>query len=509
MTTKSDQAPPTEDQSELIAAMDLGSNSFHMVVARFIHGEVRVISKMGEKVQLGAGLDKDNCLTEEAQNRALDCLRRFAQPLKNIPDSCVRVVGTNTLRAAKNAQEFRAAARKVLGVPIEVIAGREEARLVYLGVSHTLADDSGRRLVVDIGGGSTEFIIGERFETKELESLHMGCVSYSRKYFPSGEITESAFDKAVNAASREILYIREQFNRLGWQEAVGSSGTFKSINNVLIDNEICDNSITRQGLAELRKRVIKSGNSSKLDALGVKKERQTTFVGGLAIVYACFNVLAIDEMHYSEGALREGVLYDLLGRIQHEDVRERTIQALAERYHVDQVHAQAVERNANLCLFQVKNQWGLVAPFYTDLLRWAARLHEIGLAISHSLYHKHGAYLIAYSDLPGFSTQVQKSLSLLVRGHRRKLSLDIFADLTRDEAEPLIRLCILLRLAVMLQHARSGEIVEQFNLNVEDNKLTIMFDSGWLKKNPLTLTDLEMETDFLTKIGYQLVVETM
>ncbi len=496
----------SEDQPDLIAAIDLGSNSFHMVVARFIHGEVRVISKMGEKVQLGAGLDKNNRLTDEVQSRALDCLRRFAQKLKTIPDSRVRVVGTNTLRAAKNAKEFQAEARKILGVPIEVIAGREEARLVYLGVSHTLADDSGRRLVVDIGGGSTEFIIGERFETKELESLHMGCVSYSRAFFSSGKITESAFDKAVNAAAREILYIKEQFNRSGWQEAVGSSGTFKSIYRTLIDNGICSNSITRQGLTALRKRVIELGDIRGLEKLGVKKERQTTFVGGLAIVCACFSVLSIDEMHYSEGALREGVMYDLLGRIRHEDVRERTIQALAERYYVDQVHSQAVERSANLCLFQVKNQWGLIAPFYTDLLRWAARLHEIGLAISHSQYHKHGAYLIEHSDLPGFSKQVQKSLSLLVRGHRRRLTPDIFDGLTRDEAEPLVRLCILLRLAVILLHGRSGEIVDQFSLDVKDKTLTLTFDRDWLKKNPLTLTDLELEADYLSKMDYELVV---
>ncbi len=505
--TENTENSSREDQSALMAAIDLGSNSFHMVVARLIQGEVRVVSKMGEKVQLGAGLDANNNLTEDAQTRALECLSRFAQKLQNIPPQSVRVVGTNTLRAAKNARQFQLAARRMLGVPIEVIAGREEARLVYLGVAHTLSDDVGKRLVIDIGGGSTEFIIGERFEAQALESLHMGCVSFSRRYFPDDRFKESDFSKAVNAAASEILYIKEQFTRYGWQEAVGSSGTFKSIAQVLERNGISQNGITRQALQDLRKRVLKLGSIAKLDTLGVKKDRQSTFMGGLAIVTACFNVMGIDEMHVSDGALREGVLYDLLGRICHEDVRERSIQALAERYSIDQSHAAAVEHNALHSLAQVAQSWDLTAPYYQNLLQWAARLHEIGLAISHTQYHKHGAYLLEHSDLPGFSKPVQAALALLVRSHRRKFLPEIFAALNSEEAEPLIRLSVLLRLAVLLQHGRSSEATDQYRLQVDGSQLSLTFDAEWAEQHPLTMGDLEKEQDYLAKMGVSLTIQ--
>lgn len=493
-----------DEPSLLMAAIDLGSNSFHMVVARQTQGEVRIISTMGEKVQLGAGLDANNFITEEAQERALACLSRFSEKLQNISPQLIRVVGTNTLRAAKNARSFLMAARKVLGVPIEVIAGREEARLAYLGVAHTLADDTGRRLVIDIGGGSTEFIIGERFEAQQLESLHMGCVSYSRRYFEDGAIKEGAFSRAVNAAASEILSIKQQFTRYGWQECVGSSGTFKAVAAVLARNGISQSGITRVDLQELRKRVMKLTTTDELEELGVKKDRLTTFMGGLAIVTACFSVLGIDEIHVSEGALREGVLYDLLGRNCHEDVRERTILALAERYSIDQAHASSVEQNAMYALSQVGEVWGLNTSFYQNLLHWAARLHEIGLTVSHTQYHKHGAYLLEHSDLPGFSKPVQAALALLVRIHRRKFIPEVFSLYSQEEAEPLIRLSVILRLAVVLQHGRGQKVMDQYRLSVEDKNMRLVFEEGWAEQNPLSLYDLEKEREYLQRMGFQL-----
>ncbi|WP_407070181.1 exopolyphosphatase [Marinobacter sp.] len=489
---------------DLLASIDMGSNSFHMVVARLVHGEIRTVEKMGEKVQLGDGLDEHNNLTEEAQQRGLDCLRRFAQRLQGTPPEGVQIVGTNALRVARNAQEFIDKAEDVLGYPVEVIAGREEARLIYLGVSHTLSDDEGRRLVIDIGGGSTEFIIGERFEPQELNSMHMGCVSFRNLYFPDGKITRKLMDRAVLHAEQELQSIWRRYRKVGWQSAVGSSGSIKAISNILASLKLTDGTITRAAMDELRIRLVDMGNVEKLSELGVREDRQSIFPAGFAILYAAFRALDIQEMAFADGALREGLLYDIVGRIQHEDVRERTIAALQERYHVDQAHGAAVEQTALAAWEQTANQWGLFTPADEDLLRWACRLHEIGLTISHSQYHKHGAYLLHYSDLPGFTQQFQRDLATLVRGHRRKFSPSVFEGTDPEEKARLRYLCVLLRLAVVIQHSRNLEPAPEFILKAEENKLTITFPEGWLDERPLTLADLKNEQDYLARQDFTL-----
>ncbi|HET8800985.1 MAG TPA: exopolyphosphatase [Marinobacter sp.] len=484
---------------DVLAAIDMGSNSFHMVVARLVHGEIRTLEKMGEKVQLGAGLDQYNRLTEEAQERALACLSRFAQRLKGMPPGSVQVVGTNALRVARNAHQFMNRAEEVLGYPVEIIAGREEARLIYLGVSHTLADDAGRRLVIDIGGGSTEFIIGQRFEPLELESLHMGCVSFRNRYFPDGKITRRQMDNAVTHAEQELLNIRRHYRAVGWQSAVGSSGSIKAIASVLASLKITDGTITRDAMLELRKRLVDMGKVDKLGDLGVRSDRQSIFPAGFAILMGAFQSLDIPEMAFADGALREGLLYDIAGRIQHEDVRERTISALQERYHVDQAHGAAVEQTAVAAWRQVANTWGLNTDSDEEVLRWACRLHEIGLTISHSQYHKHGAYLLRYSDLPGFTQQFQRDLATLVRGHRRKFAAAIFEGLDPEDTRRLRYLCILVRLAVLVQHPRNLEPPPEFRLQARDNGLALAFPAGWLDDRPLTRADLQNERDYLAK----------
>lgn len=501
MTANSSATPP-----ELLAAIDMGSNSFHMVVARLVHGEIRTLEKMGEKVQLGAGLDGHNHLTEEAQQRALACLSRFAQRLQGMPTEAVQVVGTNALRVARNTQEFMARAEEVLGYPVEIIAGREEARLIYLGVSHTLSDDSGRRLVIDIGGGSTEFIIGERFEPQDLESLHMGCVSFRNRYFRDGKVTRKQMDNAVTHAEQELLNIRQHFRNRGWQSAVGSSGSIKAIASVLASLKITDGTITLEAMIELRKRLVDMGKVEKLGDLGVRTDRQSIFPAGFAILMGAFRSLQIAEMTFADGALREGLLYDIAGRIQHEDVRERTIQALQERYHVDQDHGSAVEETAIAAWQQVADTWALNTPADEEVLRWACRLHEIGLTISHSQYHKHGAYLLRYSDLPGFSQQFQRDLATLVRGHRRKFSSTIFEGLDPEDIPRLRYLCVLVRLAVLLQHPRNHEQPPELRLYPSSDGLAVEFPSGWLDDRPLTLADLENERDYLAKQDFNLEV---
>lgn len=506
--TAASPAENTTPSPDMLAAIDMGSNSFHMVVARLVHGEIRTVEKMGEKVQLGAGLDPYNRLTEEAQQRALECLSRFAQRLQGMPAEGVQIVGTNALRVARNAPEFIARAEEVLGYPVEIIAGREEARLIYLGVSHTLADDEGKRLVIDIGGGSTEFIIGQRFEPQELESLHMGCVSFRNRYFPDGKITRRQMDKAITHAEQELLNIRQHYRSVGWQSAVGSSGSIKAICSVLANLKITDGTLTRDAMEELRKRLVDMGRVEKLADLGVRQDRQSIFPAGFAILLAAFRSLDIQAMTFADGALREGLLYDIVGRIQHEDVRERTIAALQERYHVDQAHGAAVEQTAIAAWQQVADQWGLHTSADEDVLRWACRLHEIGLTISHSQYHKHGAYLLRYSDLPGFTQQFQKDLATLVRGHRRKFSSTVFEGIEPEDKPRLRYLCVLLRLAVLIQHPRNLEQPPEFVLHGHENKLVVEFPEGWLDNRPLTLADLENERDYLSKQDFTLEIGT-
>ena len=489
----------------LIAAIDLGSNSFHMVVAKADHGEIRILERLGEKVQLAAGIDEARQLSEEAMQRGLDCLKRFAQLINGLPLGAVRIVGTNALREARNRGEFIRRAEAILGHPVEVISGREEARLIYLGVSHTLADTPGKRLVADIGGGSTEFIIGQRFEPLLRESLQMGCVSYTQRYFKDGKITPARYAQAYTAARLEIMGIENALHRLGWDEAIGSSGTVRAIGVALKANGQGSGEVNAEGLAWLKRKLFKLGDIEKIDFDGIKPDRRSIFPAGLAILEAIFDALHLQRMDHCEGALREGVLYDLLGRHHHEDVRERTLSSLMERYHVDLEQAARVERKALHALEQVAGAWGLQDEIWRDLLSWAAKVHEIGLDIAHYHYHKHGAYLIEHSDLSGFSREDQHMLALLVRGHRRNIPKDKFAEFGAH-GQKLIRLCVLLRFAILFHHIRGTQEMPQVVLHAAANSFDVVFPDGWLENNQLTQADFEQEAQWLARVGVALNV---
>ncbi|SDT89467.1 exopolyphosphatase [Halopseudomonas salegens] len=500
MTQKTPQDHP------LIAAIDLGSNSFHMVLARVEQGEIRLLERLGEKVQLAAGLDAEGMLSEDAMQRGLDCLRRFAQLINGLPRGAVRVVGTNALREARNRASFMRPAQQLLGHRVEVISGREEARLIYLGVAHTLADDAGRRLVVDIGGGSTEFIVGERFESLLRESLGMGCVSFAQQFFPGGAISSAAYARAYTAARLELMNIDQAINRLDWQEAVGASGTIRTLGQCLQAAGKGQGEVNRDGIQWLKRKLLKSSHIDQLDLDGLKDERRPILPSGLAIMEASFDALGIESMQHSEGALREGVLYDLLGRQRHEDVRERTLAALIERYHVDREQAERVESKALRLLGKVSDAWGPFEDKQVDMLRWAARVHEVGLDIAHSQYHKHGAYLIEHADLPGFSRQEQQVLALLVWGHRRNLpNRTRLADFS-DDSQWILRLCMLLRLAILYHHIRGYQSMPTLKARAGENSLVLEFPAGWLDDNPLTQADFQQEAAYWDKVGYTLTV---
>jgi exopolyphosphatase/guanosine-5'-triphosphate,3'-diphosphate pyrophosphatase len=491
---------------QTVASVDLGSNSFHMLVARVVGDEIHVVDRMRSRVGLAEGLGDDKHLTSDVRTRALEALSIFGQRLLHMPSGSVRAVGTNTLRQAKNGREFLDEAEAVLGHPIEVISGREEARLVYLGVAHSVEDDGRRRLVVDIGGGSTELIIGEHFEPLEADSLYMGCVTFSR-FFPRGRITTRNMDEAIVAAMLELTPIERRYEALGWSQVVGSSGTVTSIEAILRANGWSQHGITEKGLKRLRKALVAAGSVDAIDLAGMPADRAPVLPAGVAILSALFSRLSIERMQASQGALKEGLVYDLLGRIRKEDVRDQTIRAYSERYHVDQEQARRVAVTAQQLLEQVAAGWDLPMPDAERLLEWAARLHEVGKAISYSGYHKHGGYIVAHSEMPGFSRSDQTVLAALVAGHRGKIRPSRFEDLPVERAERALRLGFILRIAVLLNRSRTRRAVPKLRFRARKRAIHLGFPQEWLDDNPLTRTDLENESRRLQKAGYVLAIE--
>jgi exopolyphosphatase/guanosine-5'-triphosphate,3'-diphosphate pyrophosphatase len=497
--------PPIADD-ELMAAIDIGSNSFHLAIARLDHGEVRKVASMSEKVQLAAGLDENNILGAAAERHGLECLSRFVARLDSVPPERIRIVATNALRQAKNANDFIKRANEILPKPIEVIAGREEARLIYLGVSHTNAS-SDKRLVIDIGGGSTEFIIGQGFDPLLTESLQMGCVAFTQKFFAEGEITKDAFNNAIAAARKEILAINGRYQKTGWNSVVGSSGTIKAVRNVLVSKGWSDDQerVTYQGVKKLEKLLIKIGNVNDIELMGVKEHRKAVFPAGVAVLRAVMKVLGIDTITYSDGALREGVMYDMLGRFASEDVRDRSVLALVKRYSVDKKQAKQVVKTSRGLFEQIKDSLGLSSED-ADLLRRAVFLHEIGLAISHSSYHKHSAYLLEHSDIPGFSQVDQKRMAQLMLNHRRKLKPDMLEQTCMIGGDQLVYLCLLLRLAVLTHHSRSDYQLPALQLEVTDTncwKITVDANN---EHYTFLLSDLNAEVEQFAKWGVKLNV---
>jgi exopolyphosphatase/guanosine-5'-triphosphate,3'-diphosphate pyrophosphatase len=491
---------------QTVAGVDLGSNSFHMIVARVDGGQLRIVDRMRERVRLATGLDAAHRLSEEAIGRALDCLTRFGQRVRELPPGAVRAAGTNTLRQAKNAGAFLERAQAALGHPIDVIAGREEARLIYLGVAHGVPSDDGRRLVIDIGGGSTECILGEGFEAVATESLFMGCVGYSTRFFPAGALDRDAFRRAQTAAMLEVQSIQTSYRRLGWSSCYGSSGSVLAIADLVLANGWAERGITRKGLKKLRAALCAAGNIRNLSLPGLDPERAVVLPGGLAILLALTKSLGIELMLPAQSALREGLLYDLLGRIRHEDVRERSIRWLAERTRVDAEQAARVERTALACLEQVAAAWGLTTEEDRHYLMWAARLHEIGLEISHTGFHKHGAYIVGHADMPGFAKNEQQLLAFIVHAQRRKLPLEALTLVPLAQRERALRLGILFRLACCLNRSRSSEPLPPLVLRAEGRNLLLELDADGFERAPLTRADLAEEAERLAAAGIALEV---
>jgi len=500
--------PPVNERARggiNLAAVDLGSNSFKLVVADEVQGVPRYLDVLRERVALAEGLLADGGIESGVAERALACLARFGQRLAGIPPDRVRAVGTATLRKVRKTGFLRRA-EEALGHEIEVLPGREEARLVYLGVAHTLGDDAGRRLVVDIGGASTECVLGERFESVRERSLSMGCVRWSQRFFPDGRVSRRRMEQAELAARLELEPIEKEFRELGWGSCVGSSGTIEAVSEVLQRQGWGAGTITPRGLSKLTRALTDAGSFSAIALDGLKEERRPVIVGGVAVLRGVFAGLGIREMSPSKGALREGLIYDLLGRIHHEDVRMRSVRDFARRFGVDEAHAGRVRTTALELFDFVRQDWSL-GPSDRRLLGWAAEAHEVGLAVSWLAHHKHGAYLVQNSDLPGFSQERRDRLAWLLRAHRRRIPPLEFEGATEGTARANLRLAALLRMAVRLHRNRGASPLPPIAIRTEGKDVVLAFPAGYLARHPLTRAELEDEAALLKEAGLELRVE--
>jgi len=477
-----------------------------MVVARYSHGQLVIIDRLREMVRLAAGVEENGRIDKEVAARALGCLQRFGQRLRDMHADSVRVVGTNALRLAHRKQAFLERAREALGHPIEIISGMEEARLIYAGVAHTMPSEPGRRLVADIGGGSTELIIGDGLTPLELESLQMGCVSLSERFFRDGKISAKRIERARMAARLELEPVQAAFRRRGWEHTAGSSGTVRAIGEAIRELDPQALMITSAGLDRTMKYLVDAGHVRELRLAAITEDRRPVFPGGIVILAEIFKVLSVTDMRIADGAMREGLLYDMLGRFKNEDARDRTVRAMQRRYHVDLAQAERVEATVLEFLQQTRETWHLEAPLADLALQWAARLHEIGLDVSHSGYHRHGAYLLENADMPGFPREEQRLLARLVGGHRRKLDLEGVEELVPPWDRNALYPVVLLRLAVLLHRGRSPTALPQIELNATPKSLEVEFPSGWLDAHPLTSADLQQETEYLRMSGFRLRV---
>ena len=489
-----------------MAALDLGSNSFHLIVAHETNGHLQVVDRIKEMVRLAEGLGTGNRLNEPVAQRAMDCLERFGQRLRDLHRDNVRVVGTNTLRKARNSAQFIDRAQEALGHSVEVISGREEARLIYHGVSHTLEDSDDRRLVIDIGGGSTELILGRSFQPEIMESLHIGCVGVRDQFFPDGRLSKDSLQAAINHCRQELQAVRNQYRAIGWDIAIGASGTVLAARDVLTQLENNPATvISSNGLKAINERMIQAGHVDSLRLPGLSEQRRTVFPGGMAVLAAAVDALRLGTLRASQGALREGLLYDLLGRAQHHDIRDSTVQNLMVRYHIDAAHAKRVRDTALSLLAQTAVAWNLTESSNRLLLAWAADLHEIGMDIAHTHYHRHGGYLLAHMDMPGFSRPDQVQLASLVRSHRRKFPVETEPMLARKH---ILRLAALLRVAVILNRSRSKNPLPHIAATARNSQLTLTIPEKWLAKHPLTSLNLREEAEYFFASPITLKIET-
>lgn len=489
-----------------LAALDIGSNSFHFVIARVVEDQLQILHSEKHPVRLADGLDQNDYLSQEAINRGLEALSSLTTATEQFTDENFKAVATFTLRKAKNANQFLTQALKIFPFDIEVISGHEEARLIYQGASHYVASDI-KRLVIDIGGGSTECIIGKNDTISILDSLTMGCVSFNKSYFASGEITKTAFEHAILHASLEIEAVSDRFRKIGWKQVIGTSGTIKSIYTILnADNEL-PQPINLNQLHQLKAQMIAAGHIDKLNFKSLKETRRPVICAGLAILIALVEVFAIDELEYCDYSLREGVLFDQLEDKLHHNIRQRTINSLMARFNVDLEHVERVNQVAQNIFTQVKEPWELNNKHYQKLLTWAVSLHEIGLDINASGYHRHGKYIIENADFAGFNQEHVQALAWLVGNQRRKIQAP--DDLSWFLLKPikLVSTLVILRLACLFSKQRVDFHALDIQIKINNERITCSLPFNWLNENPIISADLEQEKSLLKMVNISLFIK--
>ncbi|MCW2000009.1 exopolyphosphatase/guanosine-5'-triphosphate,3'-diphosphate pyrophosphatase [Xanthomonas translucens] len=500
MPMPSPTIPPLRD-GDFLAAIDLGSNSFHMVIARYLMGQLRVVDRLRETVRMADGLDGKGGISNEARQRALECLARFGQRIREVPSLRVRALATNTVRQLRSPQAFLMPAETALGHAIEVVSGREEARLIYLGVAHAQPPKPDqRRLVIDIGGGSTEFIIGRGFQTLERESLQAGCIASTRRFFPGGKLSKKKWKDALTEIGAEFQQFAGQYKALGWHEAIGSSGTHKAIGEMCAAMKLTKGAITAEALPALRDELLKAKRIEDIQLPGLAAERRPIIAGGILVLEAAFQALGLEKLMVSKAAMREGILYDMLGRGGENDPRDSSVASLVQRYGIDEAQAQRVEATACRLFDQVCESWQLDGDD-AQVLRRAARLHELGLMIAHSQYHVHGSYILEHSDIAGFSRQEQQVLAALVRTHRRNVPKTAFDALPDRLLLPTRRKAALLRLAVLLHRAHETDPIPTLELTADDSRLSLILSQAWIDSRPLLRADLIGEVEGMAGLG--------
>jgi exopolyphosphatase/guanosine-5'-triphosphate,3'-diphosphate pyrophosphatase len=490
----------TAERTNTFAAVDLGSNSFHLLVARRDHGELRVLDRIKDMVRLGGGLDSEGQLDPAVQDRAFASLARFGQRIRGIPQDNLRAVGTQTFRRMKNANAFLMIAETALGCSIDIVAGREEARLIYLGVIQGVAGRDDRRLVIDIGGGSTELVIGQGSQPLEMESLQYGCVSLTRRFYGDGRLTRRRWEKARSSVLADLQELRTRYLQAGWDTAIGSSGTIRAVEEICRRLGWVERDISADALQMLGDRLLQFDTIDAVSLPGLSDRRHPVLAGGLVMLQACFEALEIRNLKVSPFALREGVLHDMLGRMEHQDPREKTVESFKSRYSVDPAQVDRVRRTA-LDAFDRIADGMFLRPAHRQLLGWAADLHEVGLSVSHSHYQQHSGYLVEHSDMPGFTRQEQMFLAALVRNHRRAIARGFADKLPTRLHEPLRMTLLCLRFACVLCRSREDAAIPPYRMTASDVAVTADFPREWTDRHPLTLFDLQQESRDLKAIG--------
>ena len=493
--------------NNMLAAIDLGSNSFHMMVARVVDGRLQVVDRLKERVRLAEGMDEFKNLSEEAMQRGLNCLALFAERMQSIHPDAIRITGTYTLRVAHNAQHFIERAKLLLGHPIEIISGLEEARLIYQGVSHT-QHTQGRMLVIDIGGGSTELIIGEKYLPMALTSRKMGCVTFTKQFFSNGKLSEKNFNAAIFEALHQLEPILTQFTTLGWRQCLGSSGTIKTVKELLLASG-GDGQITLAGLEHLKQHMVQQKYIAELSLPELTDDRRPVIAAGVSIMIALFQGLGIEQMEYSDGALREGILYEFASRQEQHDTREQTAKGLADMYHIDIPQAHRVKKTTLALFDAVCVDWQLSYEQMRPLISWAAALHEVGLVINFSAIQRHSSYILQNSDLPGFNQEEQQALASLVRFHRKAIKAYEFSPIPNYEDQAIWRCIRILRIAVALNHRRLDELLPHIGIRVIGDTMTLVLPHRWCENNKLLMQNLEREQKYMKAMLWELVLEVV